>query len=207
MGDEFFEHVELWPGWLKSAVENDQFFRHIDDVILRDENLSDADLEVLKELKQLAELAIDGASADVLKARSRGAITDAGLANLRGMNDLKRLDIRNTRVTDAGLCHLKGLTTLESLLLMNMEITGPGLENLAGLHQLEFLSLWGTDVSDSGLDHLKGLSQLKRLDLERTKVTAAGVKRFQQALPNCEIRFDAAIAGERQSPAAPDQLR
>jgi hypothetical protein len=42
-------------------------------------------------------------------------------------------------------------------------------------------------VTDAGLEHLKALRQLQRLDLKETKVTADGVKKLQQALPNCKI--------------------
>ncbi len=43
-------------------------------------------------------------------------------------------------------------------------------------------------VKDAGLEHLKGLMQLKKLVLHDTKVTDKGVKRLQEALPNCKIR-------------------
>lgn len=35
-------------------------------------------------------------------------VTDAGLANLEGLNNLKSLQLHRTEVTDAGLAHLKG---------------------------------------------------------------------------------------------------
>jgi len=35
--------------------------------------------------------------------------------------------------------------------------------------------------------HLKGLTNLEQLHLLGTKVTAGGVKKLQQALPNCDI--------------------
>jgi hypothetical protein len=43
-------------------------------------------------------------------------------------------------------------------------------------------------ISDIGLEHLKGLTQLHGLYLGGTKVTGKGVKRLQQALPNCQSR-------------------
>ena len=41
--------------------------------------------------------------------------------------------------------------------------------------------------TDAGLEHLKGLSNLQELYLGKTQVTDEGIKKLQQALPNCEI--------------------
>lgn len=43
-------------------------------------------------------------------------------------------------------------------------------------------------MTDAGLLHLQGLSQLQVLQLYNTQVTRQGVKKLQQALPNCEIQ-------------------
>ena len=44
-----------------------------------------------------------------------------------------------------------------------------------------------TQVTDAGLEHLKGLTNLQLLWIAKTQVTDEGVKKLQQALPNCEI--------------------
>jgi hypothetical protein len=49
------------------------------------------------------------------------------------------------------------------------------------------VEVYGTEVTDAVLEHLKGLSQLRWLFLDGTQVTDAGVKKLQQALPNCNI--------------------
>ena len=41
--------------------------------------------------------------------------TDAGLVHLKGLTNLRRLWLRNTKIIDGGLEHLKGLTSLETL--------------------------------------------------------------------------------------------
>ncbi len=91
-------------------------------------------------------------------------ITDEQLAEkLKGLPNLKWLNLNNTKITDAGLVHLKGLTNLKVLWLEDTKIT------------------------DAGLVHLKGLTNLKRLYLWNTKVTDAGVQELKKALPDCEI--------------------
>ncbi len=47
----------------------------------------------------------------------------------------------------------------------------------------------GEGVTDRGLEHLKGLTRLRRLVLINTQVTDEGIKKFQQALPNCQIEM------------------
>jgi hypothetical protein len=49
------------------------------------------------------------------------------------------------------------------------------------------LFLGHTQVADTGLEHLEGLGQLQWLSLRGTQVTDEGVKKLQQALPNCKI--------------------
>ncbi|MGO8751435.1 MAG: hypothetical protein ACLQNE_36270 [Thermoguttaceae bacterium] len=44
-----------------------------------------------------------------------------------------------------------------------------------------------TQVTDSDLECLKGLTHLQELHLKCTQVTDQGVKKLQQALPNCQI--------------------
>lgn len=42
-------------------------------------------------------------------------------------------------------------------------------------------------VTEAGLEHLEGLSQLRSLSVYGSRVTSDGVKKHQEALPNCEI--------------------
>jgi hypothetical protein len=45
----------------------------------------------------------------------------------------------------------------------------------------------GTTVTDAGMEYLKGLSHLQEFRLSNNQVTWDGVKKLQQALPNCQI--------------------
>ena len=93
----------------------------------------------------------------------------------------------NAMSTDAGFVHLNGLTKLETLNLWYTKITDTGLAYLKGMTKLKWLDLGFTGVTDAELMHLEGLTSLKRLSLRATKITPAGVKKLQQALPNCRI--------------------
>lgn len=90
-------------------------------------------------------------------------VTDAGLANVVGMTNLKRLSLEKTAITDAGLIHLKDLASLESL------------------------NLYGTQVSDAGLSHLQGFRCLKKLYLWQTKVSEEGAKKLAEAMPGLKV--------------------
>ncbi len=67
-------------------------------------SLTDAGLERLKgALDRLRYLGLGGSK-----------VTDAGLAELEGLQELRELDLTGTSVTDAGLAHLQGLRNLRA---------------------------------------------------------------------------------------------
>jgi Leucine-rich repeat (LRR) protein len=113
--------------------------------------------------------------------------TDALLEKLRGLRELRKLNLDQTQITDAGLEHLAGLSQLQELSIAYSPVTDAGLEHIKGLTELRELYLNSTQASDAGLEHLKGLSRLRVLWLHGTKFTHAGVEKLQQALPNCKI--------------------
>ncbi len=133
--------------------------------------------------------------------------SDKGLEQLKGMREIGVLNVQGTQVTDVGLEHLKDMTQLRTLYLGHTQITDAGLRHLKGLVHLRCLELRGTKVTDAGLLHLTGFAQLERLYLGGSNVTYEGVKRLRQALPKCNIDWKPPTKDERQSPAAPGQLR
>ncbi len=141
------------------------------------------------QLVLIALLALQGQQeADRLQLDFRA--TDEKLAEkLKGRTDLKILNLTGCwKITDAGLVHLKGLTNLKKLSLGQTRITDAGLAHLKGLTKLEYLNLYGTKITDAGLAHLEGLTNLKSLNLGQTRITDAGVKSLQEAMPDCKIR-------------------
>src|SRR5258706_3261845 len=67
--------------------------------------VADAQLELLKPVTE---------QAFWLNLAGTG-VTDAGLAHIAGLKNLRRLNLENTGITDAGLAHLKGLAELRYL--------------------------------------------------------------------------------------------
>ena len=114
-------------------------------------------------------------------------VTDADLAGLRKLANLRNLSLGRTAITDAGLVHLQELTGLQKLSLEHTGVSDAGLAHLKSLTELESLNLGLTKVSDAGLVHLKGLTRLQVLHLWGSKVTDAGVNELQKALPDCRI--------------------
>jgi Leucine-rich repeat (LRR) protein len=102
-------------------------------------------------------------------------VSDVGLAHVAGLSRLRQLGLPGTGVDDAALAHVSGLSHLRRLDLSRTQVSNAGLTHLAGLNELRELDLRGTDVSDAGLAHLVGLSQLRRLELFRAQVSDAGL--------------------------------
>jgi len=140
------------------------------------EESGDADLATLDDLPDL--LFVIGCGSQV---------TDAGLEHLQGLRHLESVNLSKTRITGAGLVFLNKLTNLKRLDLSHTHVTDAGLRYLQGLTNLTELDLHGTQVTDAGLPYLKMLANLKDLDLYGTQVSFDGVKRLQQALPNCAV--------------------
>jgi hypothetical protein len=114
-------------------------------------------------------------------------VTDAGLGPIEGLPQLRWLFLGGTRVTDAGLERIRMSTRLEGVDLDYTQVTDSGLRHIKGMTSLRWLGLRGNRVTDAGLEQLGGLTELESLGLNRTHVTDDGVKKFQQALPNCQI--------------------
>src|SRR5262249_24350581 len=90
-------------------------------------------------------------------------------------------------VTDAGVAELKELTELREIMLAYSKITDDGVKHVNTFRNLESLSFYECRSTDKGMVQLKDLKKLRRLDLYLTDVTPAGVKELLNALPECEI--------------------
>ena len=77
------------------------------------------------------------------------------LAPIHHFTRLKRLWLFATPVTDAALADLKGLDQLESLDLSGTRVTDAGLEHLRGLKKLRTLRVRGTTISSEAVAALR----------------------------------------------------
>src|SRR5207248_7594220 len=91
--------------------------------------------------------------------------------------------------TDDGLAHLKGLTNLRSLNLYSTDIRGSGLVRLQGLPRLAELNLGATNISDAELTHLKPFRNLKVLRLSNVNITEQAASDLRKAIPGCEGQY------------------
>jgi Leucine-rich repeat (LRR) protein len=92
-------------------------------------------------------------------------ITDQGMTAIKGWKNLKRLNVRGTRISDGTLAIVGTLTGLESLDVAYTQITDNGLDALVPLTQLRELSLGRSKLSDNALEVLRLMTTLQYLDL------------------------------------------
>ena len=103
-----------------------------------------------------------------------GPATDATLAAVGDLDDLRHLSIFDSSKIRSGLVHLRGMRNLEVLQLNGPGITDASLVNLRSLSALRNLYMKNTGVSDEGLANLAGLTELQSLRLKGKEGTAAG---------------------------------
>ena len=101
--------------------------------------------------------------------------TDADVANLKGLTQVRALNLNLTRITDEGLVHLRGMKHLEELGLGLTSMGDPGMAHLKGLTRIKRVDLRATKLTDVGLGHLQALKDLEVLDVDGTQVTDKGV--------------------------------
>lgn len=118
---------------------------HSVDFHLQGRDLTDASLDLLKQVPQIEQLNL-----------AQTKITDAGLKTVAGLADLRTLHLEYTKVTDAGLASLKALGKLEYLNLVGNEgVTDAGAAKLADLKTLKSVYLWQTKVSKAAAEDLQ----------------------------------------------------
>jgi len=112
------------PQWLADRVGIDWIANVIlVDLGTRRNDPNQAGDETLAQVRRLGHLKF-------LWLSNNTTITDAGLAQIKGLTALRGLHIDDTLVSDAGLAHLKGMSRLETLNLAGSRVTDGGVLNL-----------------------------------------------------------------------------
>ena len=115
---------------------------------------------------------------------------DAELAKFAPLADrMVELNLARSKVTDAGLAALAGMKNLKRLHLQSTAVTDAGIDTIAGLPALEYLNLFGTKVTDAALPKLEKLANLKRLYAWQTGVTKPAAEALHQKLPAIVINL------------------
>jgi RNA polymerase sigma factor (sigma-70 family) len=116
--------------------------------------LTDAGLLRLARMPQLQELD--------LSDYPGGVITDAGLEVLRHLPELRRLQMCwQSGITDAGVANLRGCDQLESVDLMGTPTGDGAIKALAGKRHLRYFKV-GRQVTDAGLQFLQQFPVFKQ---------------------------------------------
>lgn len=158
-----------WQGWLINLL-GPESVGTIKSVGFSGGKAADALMARVGRFRELAALHLNG---------SQG-VTDAGLAHLRNLTEMRELDLSFTGVQGSGLECLKGMWWLEQLNLIKIPVENQVLIEIAGLRSLEKLDLTGKNLTDAGLAHFKGLTNLKWLQVIGGPLTSAGLVHLQR---------------------------
>ncbi len=102
-----------------------------------------------------------------LKDRRQGYHGPTGLSYLRGLNSLEELSLAGGEaLSEADLAALESLRNLRVLSLMGPQVTDVGLAAINKLERLERLDLLGASVTRRGLSQLTRLGNLRALNVK-----------------------------------------
>ena len=129
-------------------------------------------------------------------------IGDKGLAELKGLKELRELYLANSLVDDAALGEIASMPGVKKIRLSKTNVTREGLEKLTALKleeldisecvsvedaalepvgkmlSLKKLNLWRDVVGDEGAKHLAGLENLEWLNVDNTQMSDASLASF-----------------------------
>jgi hypothetical protein len=166
------------PGWLRRAIGDDYF-----------QTVAVADMIHATDRRGMAVLA--GSESDALMAKLAALpdlrevylpgelATDRAMETIGGLKGLRTLMIWEARVTGEGLSRLRRLRGLKALRVSDAGLRDDDLEHLAPLVRLEELDLGRNPITDAGMSHLAGLKSLRFLAIHGTQVTDAGLEQLR----------------------------
>jgi hypothetical protein len=115
--------------------------------------------------------------------------TDAAMATISRMPQVRDVCLYGVGITDAGLADLSKLPRLRLLALSAPRTTDAGLSHLTRLEHLAELTLYEENFTDDAVPQLLEMRHLGNLGLCGTKVTASQVDRIKSANPFTEVQY------------------
>jgi Leucine-rich repeat (LRR) protein len=156
-------------------------------VVLASKDVTDVDIAHLRGVKNLGFLYLNGCS----------KLTDACLPYLALLPDLEELYLNNTAITGDGLVHLKGLTNLRELEIGSATVTIKQAAPLTALKGLTHLKLKVTGDADPVLKFYTSFRRLKNLDLSALSINNRRLI-YLKSVPNLEqLTLHSNLLGDR----------
>ncbi|MBB1283763.1 hypothetical protein HRH25_05190 [Flavisolibacter sp. BT320] len=161
------------------------------DPIVPDEPVAGADANAIKALKQLGAVVIPVAKGSNYLSVNFVTVPNVTADHIKKILPLQKqlvwLKLNDTKLTEAELAILGQLTNLRTLSLNNTGITDAGLASLKNLRNLQLLSVVNTKVTTAGLQQLSGLSNLQSLYAYQTGVKAEDTGSLRKIFPKTTI--------------------
>ncbi len=156
---------------------------HIHQLTLTVQDLDDTTLKSMMRVRFAPKTRLE------LSGNGQCSVTD--WTSLRELGKAMELDmyLRRLPLPPEAVTEIAGLPGLTSLGIAECDISDAAIPSL--LSAKKFTSLHLTDnskISDDGLMQLAALETLTYVNVEFTSVTPAGVSRFKQKRPDCDIR-------------------
>jgi hypothetical protein len=138
---------------LEEALTRIAKIQHLTWLRMRCTDAEEDDLAALAGMKTL----------QFLDVSENPSVTDAGVAALAGLENLRYLNLTNTSVTGTGFKDRADMVNLYKLTLNDCPVTDESLAAIPHFPRLEELLLAGTEVTDTGLMGLVGWHSLRRV--------------------------------------------
>jgi hypothetical protein len=134
--------------------------------------------------------------------RFNGQLSDDRIKLLTRFAGLTGLEFRNHEtiydlsISTTGFENLASLPELKSLAMSGFSLTDNQASAIAKNPNLEVIRCIhhgtspGSALTDTGLTYFSTMPKLKMLELTRTKITPAGLAKFREAKPECQVTTD-----------------
>lgn len=122
-------------------------------------------------LRTLLAIGPEGEDAAIAALRNRQVLRlrwpadDSTLRILPRLQNLRTLDVCETKISDAAMRYIGNLVNLEELTLTGTDVSDKGLVHLRSLTKLVSVDLTHTPTSDDALKHIRNPSLLRRLSV------------------------------------------